>query len=78
VLNKKEQKKLQDLEYTFSKNLVEKFDVVISTCCGCGNRIMLHQHFEIVIIDEAGQETEPMVLLAILRANLYPNVSHDS
>jgi len=77
-LSDTEKNQLRDLEYTFAKNLVEKFSVVVSTCCGAGNMIMKHNQFDMVIVDEAGQEIEPMVLVPILRATLYPNVSKNS
>ncbi|WP_181686532.1 AAA domain-containing protein [Halorhabdus salina] len=45
--------------------------VVAATTATCGSRIMREQEFDVAVIDEAGQLTEPGALAAVARADRF-------
>lgn len=47
--------------------VIKKYKVVCSTCIGAGNKLLDEIEFPIVIVDEAGQVTEPSLLVPLTK-----------
>jgi DNA replication ATP-dependent helicase Dna2 len=50
---------------------LQKADVVAATTATCGSRVMREQEFDVVLVDEASQLTEPDTLAAINRGGRF-------
>jgi superfamily I DNA and/or RNA helicase len=50
------------------ERIVSEAQVVFATCTGAETELLERQEFDLAVVDEATQATEPSVLLAILRA----------
>ncbi|KAL2630305.1 hypothetical protein R1flu_014991 [Riccia fluitans] len=60
--------KAGDLEKQVVKAILDRADVVCSTCVGAGDMVLDGRKFEACVIDEASQATEPATLIPVLRS----------
>ncbi|KAL3688211.1 hypothetical protein R1sor_014520 [Riccia sorocarpa] len=60
--------KAADLEKEALKAVLDRADVVCSTCVGAGDMVLDGRRFDACVIDEASQATEPASLIPVLRS----------
>lgn len=56
---------LVETEKRITKKILEKADVVVGTCVGCGRDELQELRFQFVVVDEATQASEPDVLIPL-------------
>ena len=61
--------KVDELENKAINELIDNADVVCSTNSTSGSELMDEKEFDLVVIDEATQSTEPAALIPIVRSN---------
>lgn len=61
-------RELKQRERNAVADLIRQCSVVLTTCVGAGDRYLQHENdFELVVIDEATQATQPQALIPILK-----------
>lgn len=58
---------LKQMEMTVTKEILDKYPIVLSTCVGAGEEVLKNISFQVVAIDEATQSHEPGVLIPITK-----------
>ncbi|KAJ1561307.1 hypothetical protein HK096_005168, partial [Nowakowskiella sp. JEL0078] len=61
-------KELKQREQSVTANIIKNSKVVLSTLNGTGSRLLAHEQFDVVLIDEATQSLEPECWIAMLKA----------
>ncbi len=54
--------------YNAERAVIERADVVLATCVGCDHPFIRELEFECVVVDEATQAPDPLMLIALARA----------
>lgn len=57
----------QELEARATQAVLDRADVVASTCVGLGEQRLEGRNFDVCIVDEASQVTEPDTLVAVTK-----------
>ncbi|EME27794.1 endonuclease [Galdieria sulphuraria] len=58
---------LKQTEMIATKEILDKYPIVLSTCVGAGEEILKNISFQVVAIDEATQSHEPGLLIPIIK-----------
>jgi len=58
---------LKQVEMNVTKEILEKYPIVLSTCVGAGEECIKNISFQVVVIDEATQSHEPGLLIPMTK-----------
>ncbi|EGG15253.1 hypothetical protein DFA_10087 [Cavenderia fasciculata] len=56
-------------EREIKSRLISEADVICSTCIGSGHEMLMDEKFQIIVVDEATQATEPAILIPLLKSS---------
>lgn len=68
-LNKEQKNEFRNIRNNFERKIINKYNVVFTTCCGAGDARLRHAQFGLILVDEATQDPEPSCLVRIMKGS---------